>query len=198
MSAWLRVSANVPGYIFRLEAQWRSGTSVRTTETYNISTDFSTVALVNVAGYTTRGTEFWVRIAKKITVPPLPPVDNLTIRAVIVSTGTLALPPVTIQLEGLMLNQGNDLISYFNGSFRGASWVGTESQSISFNPGAIRARALRQALMDMKRSGHKLYIRNPFGDLWRVHISSMSVSRIAGVGSNEFVDVDIPYMEVAE
>jgi hypothetical protein len=41
-------------------------------------------------------------------------------------------------------------------------------------------------------------MRNPFGDVYRIRVGNLSISRLAGVGVDEFVDVTIPYSEVAE
>lgn len=59
------------------------------------------------------------------------------------------------------------------------------------------ARQKKRRLETMKEQGvTNLYMRTPFGDLYRVGVSNLGVSRIAGVGTSEFVDVTIPYMEV--
>lgn len=60
------------------------------------------------------------------------------------------------------------------------------------------ARQKRQRLVALQESNGDLYLRNPFGDTYKVNVSSISVSRVAGVGADEFVDVSIPYTEVAE
>jgi hypothetical protein len=61
------------------------------------------------------------------------------------------------------------------------------------------ARQKKRRLEVMKEQGvTNLYMRTPFGDLYRVGVSNLGVERIAGVGTSEFVDVTIPYMEVGE
>jgi hypothetical protein len=62
--------------------------------------------------------------------------------------------------------------------------------------GGIPARAKRLKLLEIQRRKHAVYLRNPFGDVFLVSTSSMSVGRLAGVGVSEFCDVTIPYSEV--
>lgn len=40
-------------------------------------------------------------------------------------------------------------------------------------------------------------LRDPFGNVYKVALGNIHVDRIAGTGTNEFVDVTIPYIEVA-
>lgn len=58
------------------------------------------------------------------------------------------------------------------------------------------ARSKRLRLQTIKSALTNYYLRNPFGDMYVVSLSNLSFSRVAGVGSSEFVDVTIPYMEV--
>jgi hypothetical protein len=60
------------------------------------------------------------------------------------------------------------------------------------------ARQKKRRLELMKEANSTLYLRTPFGDLYRVSPGDLAVSRIAGVGLQEFCDVQIPYAEVAE
>ena len=63
--------------------------------------------------------------------------------------------------------------------------------------GGTTARQKRLRLKDMQQRTRQLYLRNPFGDIFRVSVSSMSIGRLAGVGTSEFCDVTIPYSEVS-
>lgn len=54
-------------------------------------------------------------------------------------------------------------------------------------------RAHLQALKDAKTS---YYLRTPFGDRFEISLGNLGFSRVAGVGTAEFLDVTIPYMEV--
>lgn len=66
------------------------------------------------------------------------------------------------------------------------------------NTGSTTARQKKRRLETMKENQTTLYLRTPFGDVYLVSASNLSISRIAGVSTNEFVDVSIPYVEVAE
>lgn len=58
------------------------------------------------------------------------------------------------------------------------------------------AREIKVQLETLKRSLVSYYLRTPFGDTWLVSLGNITITRIAGVGTSEFVDVDVPYMEV--
>lgn len=53
-----------------------------------------------------------------------------------------------------------------------------------------------QTLEGLRRKKLPLYLRNPFGAIIYVALGDVAVSRIAGVGDSEFVDVTVPYLEV--
>jgi hypothetical protein len=59
------------------------------------------------------------------------------------------------------------------------------------------ARSQRLKLETLKAQKVQLYLRNPFGDIWTVTASDISVTRIPGTGQNEVTDVTVPYQEVA-
>lgn len=65
----------------------------------------------------------------------------------------------------------------------------------SYNNGPT-ARTKRQNLLNAKQLRKMFYLRNPFGDIWLVAVSDMSIARIAGVGQREFVEVTIPYTQL--
>lgn len=60
------------------------------------------------------------------------------------------------------------------------------------------ARQKRLMLLDAQKTLRKVWLRNPFGDVFRVSVSQMNVTRIAGVGLSEFCDVSIPYSKVGK
>ena len=66
------------------------------------------------------------------------------------------------------------------------------------NTGSTSARQKRVALQAFKDGNTVAYMRNPFGDLYTVHVSNLEIGRIAGVGYQEFCDVTVPYSEVPE
>jgi hypothetical protein len=59
------------------------------------------------------------------------------------------------------------------------------------------ARQQRQALEALKAKLADVYIRNPFGDAWHVTIGQTHIGRIAGLGQREYVNLTLPYAEVA-
>ena len=63
--------------------------------------------------------------------------------------------------------------------------------------GGLTARDQRENLIELRDQQSDVYVRNPFGDVWRVALGNVGISRIAGVGLAEYVDVNIPYLEVA-
>lgn len=72
------------------------------------------------------------------------------------------------------------------------------SLTVKIRSGGTRsARQKRLILLEAQKTKRKVWLRNPFGDVFRVSVSQMQVSRIAGVGKEEFVDVQIPYSQVA-
>ena len=87
--------------------------------------------------------------------------------------------------RGRMVNKGDHL-----------GIKGTLEAKIRDTP-ARTAREMKQILEDLQKLNRALKLRTPFGDTYNVNVSSMSVSRIAGVGTAEFVDVQIPYSEVS-
>ena len=59
------------------------------------------------------------------------------------------------------------------------------------------ARMKKRKLEQVKSESQNTYLRTPFGDIYRVSVGNLSISRVAGVGEAEFVDVGIPYSEIA-
>jgi hypothetical protein len=60
----------------------------------------------------------------------------------------------------------------------------------------LTARQRKQRLEAVKLANTTLYLRTPFGDVYRVSVDNIGISRISGVGKSEFIDVTIPYAEV--
>lgn len=58
------------------------------------------------------------------------------------------------------------------------------------------ARGKRIAIENIRASALPVYLRNPFGDVWLIALTSVSYSRIAGVGTEEYMSVTIDYTEV--
>lgn len=60
--------------------------------------------------------------------------------------------------------------------------------------GTAREKRIKLQMLKAARVAYQL--RNPFGDILQVSLGNLAVSRLAGVGTAEFVDVTIPYKEV--
>lgn len=66
----------------------------------------------------------------------------------------------------------------------------------------IRATAARTAheqvekLELLNETSRSVIMRDPFGNLTRVSLGEIGVDRTAGVGNEEYADIDIPYLEV--
>ena len=57
-------------------------------------------------------------------------------------------------------------------------------------------RSKRLRIEDLKRRQTPVYLRTPFGDVYKVDLQNLSWERLAGVGNTEFLDLSIPYLEV--
>ncbi|AKJ72457.1 hypothetical protein GMA7_20 [Gordonia phage GMA7] len=60
----------------------------------------------------------------------------------------------------------------------------------------IDVKTQRERIERIQFEMHWCYLRDPFGNYTKVAIGELSIGRIAGVGLSEFVDIEIPYMEV--
>jgi hypothetical protein len=63
-------------------------------------------------------------------------------------------------------------------------------------PGGLTAREQRLALEALRSSQQKVYLRNAFGDVWQIAISSAKFTRQAGVGLQEITTVSLSYSEL--
>lgn len=59
------------------------------------------------------------------------------------------------------------------------------------------ARQIRLDLEAAKDTNSYFYLRNPFGDSWKIWWDDPRFNRIAGVGLNEYVEISFGYYEVA-
>jgi len=64
------------------------------------------------------------------------------------------------------------------------------------NDPEITARGQRIAIEMLRNSQLKVYLRNPFGDVWAVALNSAQFTRVPGTGLHEAVDVTIDYAEI--
>lgn len=89
-----------------------------------------------------------------------------------------------VQGRGRVVNRGQD--------------TGKKGQLTAqlFDGGIYTARQKKQAIESVAQTNGNLYLRNPFGDFFKVNLSQVAVSRIAGTGASEFCSVTIPYAEI--
>ncbi|UTN91186.1 minor tail protein [Gordonia phage PokyPuppy] len=60
----------------------------------------------------------------------------------------------------------------------------------------VTVRQARERIERMQLEMNYCYLRDPFGNYTKIVIDDVSIGRIAGVGTSEFVDIEIPYIEV--
>lgn len=65
-----------------------------------------------------------------------------------------------------------------------------------WNTDTETARYQRLSVEALRNSGLRIYLKNPFGDVWAVALNSARVSRVAGVGLREHTRLDISYTEI--
>lgn len=136
----------------------------------------------NPAGCTPSGTNYWL-------IFPDDPSYNVL------------LPSVTAEQydeefeEGMLL-----VIGRGRKRDRGTRWGyrGTATAQIWDDAASnVTAREKKRALEAIRNVTGDVYLRNPFGDVWKVVLKDLSISRLAGVGQREFVTATIPYEQVA-
>lgn len=99
-------------------------------------------------------------------------------------------------VTGFQLEKGSRT-AYFDGDQLGCSWIATPGTTASQTSGYYTARQQRLDIEELKGLRKALYMRNAFGDVWKVAAGEISVERIPGTGANEFTNVTVPYQEVA-
>lgn len=73
--------------------------------------------------------------------------------------------------------------------------TGSLTAQLRNNP-YITARGQRIAIEMLRNSQLKVYLRNPFGDVWAVAMNTAQFTRVPGTGLHEAVDVTIEYAEI--
>lgn len=97
----------------------------------------------------------------------------------------------TEQEEMLIIGRGRRIEQGTEWGYRG-----TLTAELWDIDGGLTAREQRLLIIDLKRNAGACFLRNPFGDSWRVVPGDIGVSRLAGVGRREFCTITIPYAEV--
>jgi hypothetical protein len=198
LSGWVNIPTSAPGYNFLLLVEWRdaANTTVILSETVTLNLDTTQPLTGSVIETRVIGDSVWLRLGRVVTVPV--GAQFARVRFYIAGTAVLGtlLPAATVAIEGISLTLGSQPVQYFNGDMPGMRWVGTRRVDPAWTPGSLTPRAVRQAIETIKQNQDSLVLRNPFGDSWDVYVSGISVERVAGVGSSEFVDITIPYLEM--
>lgn len=58
------------------------------------------------------------------------------------------------------------------------------------------SRQIRLELEALQAARSEVYLRNPFGDLWKIDLSDAQITRIPGVGTREFHTLQVGYIEL--
>lgn len=122
-------------------------------------------------------------------------VTDIEVSIGINGTGGATTSDQSLLLGGVQLETGS-FTPYFDGNQFGGEWISDQDDSASRTTGLYTARQQAKALSTLKNERSFLYLRNPFGDIWKIAPGNIGGGRIAGVGTSEFTDVTIPYQEV--
>lgn len=80
----------------------------------------------------------------------------------------------------------------------GQRWGYDGSMTVQlYGLGGLTARQERKRLELLRQQRRKVWLRSPFGDVWQITLGEVTVDRMAGVGTNEYSTVTIPYTEVS-
>lgn len=60
----------------------------------------------------------------------------------------------------------------------------------------LKVKEMRERIQRIQFEMHWCYLRDPFGNYTKVALGEISIGRIPGVGTSEFVDIEVPYTEV--
>jgi hypothetical protein len=173
-----------------------SGDTTRTYDDYYAASggpvDYSVVQVYTVSGTPTESTRTAVQVEPLtysywVVHPTDPSIFNLKLRNVTKDTYNEDYEEETINLigRGRKLDQGE---------YWGMS--GSIDAQLRDNPTGLTARQQMLAVKDAKQEFGFVYLRNPFGDFFKVNISGISFTRIAGVGPRDFADLSFSYIEL--
>lgn len=197
LSVWAAVSALNTNKRYRLSVSWLDAAGGQQSQVDSAPLD---PVLDGVESYISPGsldaqnaTQVWRRIKLQTVVPSTVPA-GATLKIRLMGNGG-AVSPGELILGGVQF-EADQMTPYFDGDQFGAAWSGTPYLSYSYGTGYYTARQQRQALERIKARKTWVYLRNPFGDLWKVAPGDISTQRISGVGKSELVDVSMPYQEV--
>lgn len=119
------------------------------------------------------------------------------VRIVLKGTGSGIVAAKQLVVDGAQFEKQPAALEYFDGRRLGPVWLGIPDLSQSYTTGFYSARDQRMEIEAFKARKTSVLLRTPFGDYFRVALSNVGVTRIAGTGPTEISDVTIPYKEVA-
>lgn len=134
----------------------------------------------------------WYRVDLPVAIP----VGTIKAKVILTIDSTAVQNTIAVNLGGIAFT--DRLSRFFDGDSVDAEWIGNPETDPSYTPGFYTARRMRQNIEAMKARRNDVLLRTPFGDTYRVQVGNISVARIPGVGSNEFVDVTVPYLEISD
>jgi hypothetical protein len=135
--------------------------------------------IVQTESRSLEGTHYWI-------LNPYDPTDNIRLSGVTDDSYTDDYE----EAELIIIGRGRKVNHGTRMGYSGSLTCKLRDDDIS------TARQKRIQLQLIKAARTTYYLRNPFGDLLEIAIGNLGISRIAGVGTAEFVDVTIPYKEV--
>lgn len=130
-----------------------------------------------------------------LTVALAATVTDIEVSIGVNGTGGATTSDQTLLLTAVQVETGS-FTPYFDGNQFSGEWIGSQDDSASRTTGFYTARQQAKALSALKGERSFIYLRNPFGDIWKIAPGNIGGGRVAGVGTAEFSDITIPYQEV--
>jgi hypothetical protein len=199
-SFWVNdVDADISGRRLEIGIRWETSANALVTDSFTQSPAQVDTYTLNTVGSPDYGNPSavvgaWKRYSISATRPATATQARLRIQVEGTGTGSTAVKRFCI--TGAQFEKGS-LTPYFDGAQIGSNWIGSSELGTSETSGYYSARNMRLDLEVMKAKRSPIYLRSPFGDIWRVAPGNIGVSRIPGTGQTEFTDVTLPYTEVA-
>lgn len=201
-SIWVNtVQGDISGKQLELGMQWETavgGVVANNTARPAVQIDTFTSSAFGAPDYLSTGnavTGQWKRYSMTSTRPST--ATQCRVRIVLEGTGAGSIAAKQLIVTGGQLEEQTAATEYFDGRRLGGTWLGNTDLSTSYTSGFYSARDQRLTLESFKKEKTSALMRTPFGDLFRVAVSNLGITRIAGTGPTEISDVTIPYKEVA-
>lgn len=201
-SVWFECSRSAPGTYFDLRLEyWDSQLDTgNVLATYTQRVTFQNTNNTSVPSGSNITKEYQARDNHyswyRVDVPAMCPSGALKAKFIISMDSTVASNTINFNFGGAALTDRPS--RFFDGYSPDAEWLGDPETDPSYTPGKYTARRQRQNIEAMKADRGEVVLRTPFGDVYRVQVGNIGVTRIPGMGSNEFVDISVPYLEIAD